>query len=186
MAIKQCLEEEISRSIAKYNLKVKEMVYSFVILIISLIIIIILSKYTINQVFVIRIVVALPLVVSLGYFVRKVNNFLFSIELVAYNTYKGKKSNIETIFRGFKPDISNLDKFLPIFIAIKKKQSELVIYYIKQGININIRCKNCFNITPLHVAYICSNNEMIEYLIKNGANVNALDDFNKKPIDYKK
>lgn len=67
-----------------------------------------------------------------------------------------------------------------LFEALQNEQKQMVLLLINNGVDVNIKDKNCFS--PLHCAAQQGHVEIAEILIAKGANVNATDMMGETPL----
>ena len=67
-----------------------------------------------------------------------------------------------------------------LFEALREEQKSMVMLLIDNGVDVNIKDKNCFS--PLHCAAQQGHAEIAELLIAKGANVNATDMMGETPL----
>ena len=67
-----------------------------------------------------------------------------------------------------------------LFEALREEQKSMVMLLIDNGVDVNIKDKNCFS--PLHCAVQQGHVEIAELLIAKGANVNATDMMGETPL----
>ena len=85
-------------------------------------------------------------------------------------------------------DLSNLDYVcheyeivaVPLFIAIKQENTNLVIQLLQNGADVN---KSFDGIFPIIYAASCGNIDIVKLLIEEGANIDVLDE-DQKPLIY--
>ena len=77
-------------------------------------------------------------------------------------------------------DIEGLAEETPIFDAVRNEDIDVVEYFIKHKININVANENGY--TPLHIAVKAQNFQIVQSLIKAGANVNSEDYVDETPL----
>ena len=84
-------------------------------------------------------------------------------------------------------DLSNLDYVcheyeivaVPLFIAIKQENTNLVIQLLQNGADVN---KSFDGIFPIIYAALCGNIDIVKLLIEEGANIDVLDEAQNPPI----